>query len=71
MVGGDYNLNVECLSTDAKDAQGNTLDCKRLLMLMLHANISHSVAKTGKDVTFNANSAAKGNYVYKISYNKG
>ena len=58
---GDYNLNVECLSTDAKDVTVNTVN----------ANASSKyfafTAKTGKDVTFNA-TAEKGNYVYKISY---
>ena len=66
--GGDYNLNVECLSTDAKDAQGNTLTVNTV-----NANASSKyfafTAKTGKDVTFNA-TAEKGNYVYKISYKK-
>lgn len=60
---GDYNLNVECLSTDAKDVTVNTVN----------ANASSKyfafTAKTGKDVTFNA-TAEKGNYVYKISYKK-
>ena len=61
--GGDYNLNVECLSTDAKDLTVNTVN----------ANASNKyftfTAKTGKDVTFNA-TAEKGNYIYKISYKK-
>ena len=65
---GDYNLNVECLSTDAKDAQGNTLTVNAV-----NANAASKyftfTAKTGKDVTFNA-TAEKGNYVYKISYKK-
>ena len=60
---GDYNLNVECFSTDAKDVTVNTVN----------ANASSKyfafTAKTGKDVTFNA-TAEKGNYVYKISYKK-
>lgn len=60
---GDYNLNVECLSTDAKDVTVNTVN----------ANASSKyfafTAKTGKNVTFNA-TAEKGNYVYKISYKK-
>ena len=60
---GDYNLNVECLSTDAKDVTVNTVN----------ANASSKyfafTEKTGKDVTFNA-TAEKGNYVYKISYKK-
>ena len=60
---GDYNLNVECLSTDAKDVTVNTVN----------ANASSKyfafTAKTGKDVTFNA-TAEKGNYVSKISYKK-
>ena len=66
--GGDYNLNVECLSTDAKDAHGNTLTVNTV-----NANASSKyfafTAKTGKNVTFNA-TAEKGNYVYKISYKK-
>ena len=61
--GGDYNLNVECLSTDAKDLTVNTVN----------ANASNKyftfTAKTGKDVTFNA-TVEKGNYIYKISYKK-
>ena len=65
---GDYNLNVECLSTDAKNAQGNTLTVNAV-----NANAASKyftfTAKTGKDVTFNA-TAEKGNYVYKISYKK-
>ena len=65
---GDYNLNVECLSTDAKNAQGNTLTANTV-----NANAASTyftfTAKTGKDVTFNA-TAEKGNYVYKISYKK-
>ena len=65
---GDYNLNVECLSTDAKNAQGNTLTVNAV-----NANAESKyftfTAKTGKDVTFNA-TAEKGNYVYKISYKK-
>ena len=65
---GDYNLNVECLSTDAKNAQGNTLTVNAV-----NANDASKyftfTAKTGKDVTFNA-TAEKGNYVYKISYKK-
>ena len=65
---GDYNLNVECLSTDAKNAQGNTLTVNAV-----NANATSKyftfTAKTGKDVTFNA-TAEKGNYVYKISYKK-
>ena len=65
---GDYNLNVECLSTDAKNAQGNTLTVDAV-----NANAASKyftfTAKTGKDVTFNA-TAEKGNYVYKISYKK-
>ena len=65
---GDYNLNVECLSTDAKNAQGNTLTVNAV-----NANVASKyftfTAKTGKDVTFNA-TAEKGNYVYKISYKK-
>lgn len=60
---GDYNLNVECFSTDAKDVTVNTVN----------ANASSKyfafTAKTGKNVTFNA-TAEKGNYVYKISYKK-
>ena len=65
---GDYDLNVECLSTDAKNAQGNTLTVNAV-----NANAASKyftfTAKTGKDVTFNA-TAEKGNYVYKISYKK-
>ena len=65
---GDYNLNVECLSTDAKNAQSNTLTVNAV-----NANAASKyftfTAKTGKDVTFNA-TAEKGNYVYKISYKK-
>ena len=65
---GDYNLNVECLSTDAKDAQGNTLTVNAV-----NANAASKyftfTAKTGKDVTSNA-TAEKGNYVYKILIRK-
>lgn len=58
---GDYNLNVECLSTDAKDVTVNTVNASSKYFAF--------TAKTGKDVTFNA-TAEKGNYVYKISYKK-
>ena len=62
---GDYNLNIECLSTDAKDSNNKTLAAKDVNGVTYY-NI---VAKTDKKVTF-VNSAAKGNYVYKISYKK-
>lgn len=60
---GDYNLNVECLSTDAKDVTVNTVNASA------SSKYFAFTAKTGKDVTFNA-TAEKGNYVYKISYKK-
>ena len=62
---GDYNLNIECLSTDAKDSNNKTLAAKDVNGVTYY----NTVAKTDKKVTF-VNSAAKGNYVYKISYKK-
>ena len=62
---GDYNLNIECLSTDAKDSNNKTLVAKDVKGV----NYYNTVAKTDKKVTF-VNSAEKGNYVYKISYKK-
>ena len=62
---GDYNLNIECLSTDAKDSNNKTLVANDVK----GADYYNTVAKTDKKVTF-VNSAAKGNYVYKISYKK-
>ena len=62
---GDYNLNIECLSTDAKDSNNKTLVAKDVKGVSYY----NTVTKTDKKVTF-VNSAEKGNYVYKISYKK-
>ena len=62
---GDYNLNIECLSTDAKDSNNKTLVANDVK----GTDYYNTVAKSDKKVTF-VNSAAKGNYVYKISYKK-
>ena len=47
---GDYNLNIECLSTDAKDSNNKTLAAKDVNGVTYY----NTVAKTDKKVTFGA-----------------
>ena len=60
----DYKLNVECLSTDAKNNAGETIATKNVTSTKYYTYTAGT-----QNVSFNA-SAEAGNYVYKISYNK-
>ena len=60
----DYKLNVECLSTDAKNIAKETIATKNVTGTKYYTYTAGT-----QNVSFNA-SAEAGNYVYKISYNK-